>query len=830
MEGPIKRRRIRRRTLRNAIVAAMGLIVGVVGWYVLQSHLDRRAAAQHAATVARAEQVADTVAAKVTERLARVGKQLETLAASAAIRQVLTTAATHSDPETVLAAAAADHAAAIDGLLRVRLLLPDAIERQPDSESPLSYASLDMLKQARQSDDPVAAELHMPGTERAHIVMTRQVTDSAGDLLGLLHASLEPGLLPQAVGALEGVPGYLEIKQFVPGAKPVVLLQQGDPAFKQNFVSITRPIPASTWTVSYWPPPSGSTSLLPAINASLVIIAAGAGVFVLLVVLLWRRGKRTDNDSTISYGGAVQAFIDGAHPSLGKLIPNLPRPTQKKQSQQPMKKDTSETSAAAEREDITRVVKAEAAVAEVAEAAQAAQVPAGIFRAYDIRGLVETELTPAVVEQLGRALGSEVRARNLKGMVVGRDGRLTSPDLAAALSRGLRAAGVDVTDIGLVATPVLYFATHFLEPNSGVMITGSHNGPEYNGLKMVLGGETLSGDTVQALYQRIQAQDFSSGAGDLQMANITADYIRRATEDIPVALGNALKIVVDCGNGAAAKIAPQVYRALGHEVIELYCDIDGNFPNHHPDPSQPENMQDLIARVKETGADLGFAFDGDGDRLGVVDADGNIIWPDRQLMLLARDVLSRNPGASIIFDVKCSRYLKAIIESAGGQPLMWKTGHSLIKAKMKEVNAPLAGEMSGHIFFKERWYGFDDAIYTAARLLEILVRHADTPTAVLAELPDAISTHELRVPLPETRHAEVMQALKDQLAAESGELNDVDGLRIDYSDGWGLIRPSNTSPFLVTRFEAENQPALERIQAVFRNALQAVDPALEVPF
>ncbi len=827
MDGPIKRRRIRRRTLRNAIIAAVGLIVVVAGWYVLQSHLDRRAAARHAASVARTEQATETIAAKVAERLARAGEQLETLAASAAIKRTLTTAAAHSDPETLLAEAAADHAAAIDNLLRLRLLLPEAIEREPDAEPPLSYASLDMLEQARNSEEPVPAELHMPGTERAHIVIIRQVTDSGGDLLGLLHASLEPGLLPRAIEVLEGVPGHLEIKQFVPGAAPVVLLQHGDPAYKQNTVSHTRPIPASVWTVSYWPPPAERASLLSPFNGLLLLAAAGASIFILLVVLLLRYSKRERSSVTISYGGAVQAFIDGAHPSLGKLIPNLPQQPQQKQSQQTMTKDTSQTSTAAEREDITRVVKPEAAVA---EATEAVHVPAGIFRAYDIRGLVETELTPAVVEQLGRALGSEVRARNLEGMVVGRDGRLTSPDLAAALSRGLRAAGVDVTDIGLVATPVLYFATHFLEANSGVMITGSHNGPEYNGLKMVLGGETLSGDTVQALYQRIQAQDFSSGDGDLQTADITADYIRRATEDIPVALGNALKIVVDCGNGAAAKIAPQVYRALGHEVIELFCDIDGNFPNHHPDPSQPENLQDLIAQVRETGADLGFAFDGDGDRLGVVDADGNIIWPDRQLMLLAQDVLSRNPGAPIIFDVKCSRYLKAIIESAGGKPLMWKTGHSLIKAKMKEVNAPLAGEMSGHIFFKERWYGFDDAIYTAARLLEILVQRADTPTEVLAELPDAVSTHELRVAVPETRHAEVMQALKTQLAGENGELNDVDGLRIDYSDGWGLIRPSNTSPFLVTRFEAENQAALERIQAVFRDALQAVDPALDVPF
>jgi len=458
------------------------------------------------------------------------------------------------------------------------------------------------------------------------------------------------------------------------------------------------------------------------------------------------------------------------------------------------------------------------------------QVPEGIFRAYDIRGLVDTELTPAVVEQLGRAIGSEARERELTRVIVGRDGRLSSPELGQALIKGLCAAGVDVTDIGQVATPVLYFATHHLDANSGVMVTGSHNGPEYNGLKIVLGGDTLSGDTVKALYQRIQEQNFSSGSGAVQSADIINEYIRRATEDIPAALTNAYKLVVDCGNGVAGAIAPQVYRAIGHDVIELYCDIDGNFPNHHPDPSQPENLEALIAKVKETGADLGFAFDGDGDRLGVVDGVGNIIWPDRQLMLLARDVLSRNSGAPIIFDVKCSRYLKAIIQASGGKPLMWKTGHSLIKGKMKETGAPLAGEMSGHIFFKERWYGFDDAIYTGARMLEVLAGQSDSPTDVFADLPTGITTPELRVPLPEKRHAEVMVALKENLNTEGGELNEVDGLRVDYADGWGLIRPSNTSPYLVARFEAEDDAALERIKGGFRAAIKAVDPALKPPF
>jgi phosphomannomutase/phosphoglucomutase len=362
------------------------------------------------------------------------------------------------------------------------------------------------------------------------------------------------------------------------------------------------------------------------------------------------------------------------------------------------------------------------------------------------------------------------------------------------------------------------------------MITGSHNPPAYNGLKIMLGGETLSGEDIQAIYNRIKTNNFNTGEGDLQIADISADYLRRVSEDIPVALGKSFKIVIDCGNGVAGSLAPQLFRALGHDVEELYCEVDGNFPNHHPDPSQPENLEELIAKVKEGQADIGFAFDGDGDRLGVIDGEGNIIWPDRQLMLMARDVLSRNQGAKIIFDVKCSRHLKTIIEASGGEPLMWKTGHSLIKSKMKEVDAPLAGEMSGHIFFKERWYGFDDAMYAAARLVEILTNYDGKPVDAFAELPGGIATPELRLDMVETEHAGFMQALQDKMPFEGAEVVDIDGLRIEYADGWGLIRPSNTSPCLVMRFEADNQTAMERIQSEFRGAISQINPELQIPF
>ena len=447
-----------------------------------------------------------------------------------------------------------------------------------------------------------------------------------------------------------------------------------------------------------------------------------------------------------------------------------------------------------------------------------------IFRAYDIRGVVEETLTEVAVYEIARAIGTMAHELGQQRIVVARDGRESSSGLSEILIKGLINTGRDVIDIGMVPTPLLYFATHHLETGSGVMITGSHNAAEYNGLKIMLDGNTLSGEEIKDIQNRTHSADYVVGEGDVSYLDITADYIRRITEDVPTHTVTPLKIVVDCGNGVAGILAPQLLNALGHEVIELYCEIDGKFPNHHPDPSQPENLHDLVDKVKAEGADVGFAFDGDGDRLGLIDSDGNIIWPDRQLMLLAKDVLSRNQGANIIFDVKCSRHLKSIIESNGGIPLMWKTGHSFIKNKMKEVDAPLAGEMSGHIFFKERWYGFDDAIYTATRFIEIFTNADVTPTKLFAELPDSVSTPELRIALPEDKHADFMKRLFEKMNVSRGDICDLDGLRIDYSDGWGLARPSNTSPNIILRFEGENEAVLKRIMSEFCSVIKIIIP------
>ena len=453
------------------------------------------------------------------------------------------------------------------------------------------------------------------------------------------------------------------------------------------------------------------------------------------------------------------------------------------------------------------------------------KVAASIFKAYDVRGIVGQTLDEAVAEHLGRAFGSEMRAQGERLVAVGRDGRLSGPALSAAVVRGLRAAGVDVIDIGPVTTPMTYYVAA-TRCSSGIQVTGSHNPKDYNGFKMVLAGRAIYGDEIQNLRRRIEEEDYTQGHGALTTLDVLPEYRERIVSDVKLA--RPMKIAVDSGNGIPGASAPGILRTLGCEVVELYSEVDGNFPNHHPDPSKPENLRDLIRTMQETGAELGLAFDGDGDRLGVVTRQGNIIYPDRQLMLFAQDVLARNPGASIIYDVKCTQRLAPAIREAGGVPLMWRTGHSLIKAKLKETGAPLAGEMSGHIFFKERWYGFDDATYTAARLLEILSRH-DDPSAVLDALPTSHSTPELNVPCAEGEHHEVIAQLKALHERESifpgaQEVVTIDGLRAEYADGFGLVRASNTTPVLVLRFEGHTPEALHRIQQTFMEALRRVKP------
>ncbi|MBV1883524.1 MAG: phosphomannomutase/phosphoglucomutase [Pseudomonadales bacterium] len=459
---------------------------------------------------------------------------------------------------------------------------------------------------------------------------------------------------------------------------------------------------------------------------------------------------------------------------------------------------------------------------------KATQVPHSIFRAYDIRGIVGETLTTDLVYLIGKAIGSEALAQGESSIAVARDGRLSGPELSDYLIKGLASTGCNVINIGMEPTPVLYYAANTLDTRSGVMLTGSHNPANYNGLKVVIAGHTLSGDDILSLKQRIIDSEFAEGSGNVEQVDVRDSYIERITND--VILARPMKIVIDCGNGVPGAVAPTLFTALGCDVTPLYCEVDGEFPNHHPDPSKPENLQDLIAKVKDIGADIGLAFDGDGDRIGVVTPQGKIIFSDRLLMLYARDLLSRNPGADIIFDVKCTRDLVDLISSLGGRAIMWKTGHSFIKGKLKETGAVIAGEMSGHIFFNDRWYGFDDALYSAARLLEILSMETIDADSVFAEFPEKPTTPEINITVTDESKFKIVEDLQRFGDFGEGRINNIDGVRVDFPDCWGLVRASNTTPVLVARFEANDEEKLETIKTLFRNNLLNVDSSLELPF
>ena len=457
-------------------------------------------------------------------------------------------------------------------------------------------------------------------------------------------------------------------------------------------------------------------------------------------------------------------------------------------------------------------------------------LPQDVFKAYDIRGTVPEQLNTDFARLLGIALAQQARAEGVDTLVVGYDGRLSSPELSQALQQGLMQGGINTLDLGMVPTPVVYYAAYTQHTGSGVAITGSHNPSNYNGFKIMMGGRTLHGSDIQALAQIMAQPDALDGitAGQCQQLDLLDTYVKEISTSILPA--RPMKIAIDCGNGVGGVVASALYQALGCTVDELYCQVDGRFPNHHPDPADPANLQDLIRHVQESDCELGLAFDGDADRLGVVTKSGEIIWPDRQLILFAQDVLKREPGSTIIFDVKCSRHVARAIKHAGGKPQMWQTGHSLIKAKLAETGAPLAGEMSGHIFFKERWYGFDDGLYAGARLLEIVSAH-DNPSAVLEALPKDISTPEIKLHMAEGQpHALVARLQEKGEFPSATSISTIDGARAEYADGFGLARASNTTPVIVLRFEGDTEEDIERIKEEFRQALLALEPALSLPF
>ena len=684
---------------------------------------------------------------------------------------------------------------------------------------PISYASLDLIKQAVENKKNTKIEIHGIQNRKKHVVIVAPIRSRQGKIIGVVHIGWPTVELEKTFRHLN-FPGKIALAQLI-GREGVIIAKNKAGLSIKDRDNAKTDIPNSIWKILSKAEKEG-IGLMGLVIALLGLLGLGAIAGVILYQLkqlkyalrsdqakIVEMLDRTANGTTLVSPSATvfenQDTMELVSRNLNNLQTTLSTNTKGNKSGM--------TSPAAIQDPM---------------GSETTDIPASIFRAYDIRGIVDQTLTPDIVYEIGRAVGSAAYEQGQQTVLIGRDGRHSGPDLSAALASGLMASGRDVINLGMVPTPVVYFCTHFLGADSGVMITGSHNPPNYNGLKIVIGGEALSGDTIMALKRRIDDDDLLEGQGQMTEQDVTQDYLDRIIED--TVLGQSMKVVVDAGNGVAGPLAVQLLEEMGCEVIQLYCDIDGDFPNHHPDPGQLVNLEDLQAMVTNEQADIGIAFDGDGDRIGVVDSNGKVILPDRLLMLLATDVLTRQPGADIIYDIKSTKNLANHILMAGGRPVMWKTGHSLIKAKMRETGAVLAGEMSGHIFFKERWYGFDDAIYTCARLLEIISLDGRNTAEIFAELPDSVNTPELTLSVEEGTQYKLIENLKENADFPDAQVIDIDGLRIEFSTAWGLVRASNTTPSLVFRFEADDSESLKEVQNIFRDFLLRVDPDLNLPF
>ena len=718
--------------------------------------------------------------------------------------------------------------------------------------APMNFAALDMLRRTENGQMP-APEAYKVG-QRWLVYSAAPLRLSDGEPLhGTLLLAVDLERLLASLPMMPAEIGQIQLIQQFNNTAPQVLAQRGqaDGAAAQSF-NTGNP----NWTVSFTPGPSLTnpvfSPLLLAVAGLIVLVGALLGMY-LVQGQLQRRLLQDVNQlaqliKELSAGKAVKAFSLSlpALDSLAHALARMPRRASDNIARSPAEttnnpdmlqttpaglvdplfQDTDILDIDILDEDQDLLGLEQPPVMNTPQVAP--KLPADIFRAYDIRGVVGRTLNAETAYWIGRAIGSQSIAQGEPNIAVGRDGRLSGPELAQQLIQGLLDCGCHVSDVGMVPTPVVYYAGHILAGKSAVMLTGSHNPRDYNGFKIVIAGDTLANEQIQALKARIDNNDLASGVGTVEQVDVLDRYLKQIRDDI--AMAKPMRVVVDCGNGVAGVIAPQLLESLGCSVIPLYCEVDGNFPNHHPDPGKPENLADLIAKVKSENADIGLAFDGDGDRVGVVTNTGAIVYPDRLLMLFAKDVVSRNPGADIIFDVKCTRRLTPLISGYGGRPVMWKTGHSLIKKKMKETGALLAGEMSGHIFFKERWFGFDDGIYAAARLLEILSQDRRDADHVFSAFPNDISTPEINIEVTEQSKFSIIERLQRDGIWGEGNITSLDGIRVDYPKGWGLVRASNTTPVLVLRFEAETEQELERIKEVFRAQLYSAVPDLDLPF
>ena len=838
-------------TLITLLIASLGLVVAfaLIWWQVVAQPAQAATELERQAHLSRYAQY-------FNGRIGEMRAMVETMAAS----DTVTTALLSYEPETQRTAGQA-LAAQNPFVERVDIFERGRANVDLNAAVPISYAALDLIRRA-ESQEFVGPEVSM--NQQDYIYTARPIMNQ-GAAAGVLFVAFNKRYLSDALAHHEDI-GNIKIQQRVGDSNSTTVLSWG------NSDNLTPPLETSLFT------PNWTLSVAVA-NAALL---ESAGTFklvlpfvVCLAVLAGaiylgfsRLVRRLGQDAQLLQS-AMQRVRAGKKPTapdyyfepfsalsaeLATLNVGAPGRKAARPAAARKAKSGAATNAAAQAEtgdtrqslrDATRASTAEESPIEdfldlggegtqdnfgievneeEASPTMSLDLDTGIFRAYDIRGITTENLTEEVVYWIGRAFAAQALSQGQERAAVGWDGRHSSVPLQQSLTRGLNEGGMDVLSIGQVPTPLLYYATYALDTGTGIMITGSHNPPEYNGLKMMIGGVTLAEDAIQQLLRRIQNNEFSEGSGTVEEVGLNDSYVDKVLDD--VAIAQPLKVVVDCGNGVAGNIAPRMIEELGCEVIPLYCDVDGDFPNHHPDPAEPENLEDLITVVKDEQADLGLAFDGDGDRVGVVTKSGEIIWPDKLIMLFAQDIVGRNPGADIIYDVKCSRHLNSIISELGGRPIMWKTGHSHIKAKIKETGALLGGEFSGHICIAERWYGFDDALYSAARLLEILGSEDRDADEIFAQFPVTYTTPEIKIKTTEEAKFEIMRELEEKANFGAGTITSIDGIRVDFEDGWGLIRPSNTSPVLSLRFEADGPAALDRIQDEFQAQLTKIAPDL----
>jgi phosphomannomutase/phosphoglucomutase len=832
-DGPVVAKKLRGTSLKHLTLVSFLLIALLLisiwgGLFYLYQEADQKSA------LVRLKSSAESVAMHIAESESLYRRLLQAIA-----KDPLVVEAFKTGNLVVIKQQQRRVASLIPGVMNLRLLQSGHQALESGGRPRLSYASLQLLRVAEQSGQVTPSEVHQFSNKNQHIAIAVRVIDPLSELaIGIIHVAFSTNRLLHSISAIDDIGDYagrVELRQRVKGAAPLVLAEHGRAANVLGKSSGTIQVEGSIWEIVYWVGSGG------VIATDIYLVFGGSLLATLLLIALilhlqTRRLLVILKRDLVTIISIVERIVIGklpevCKPALQEMEATLELITHHaREFRAGSIGETAKKAVAKKVEAGFHVVESSAKPMQTESSMQHfnGEIPAGIFRAYDVRGIVGEALTAEIVYEIGRAVGSEAYEKGQQTVIIARDGRNSSPEMARALCKGLQASGRDVVDLGLVPTPVLYFATHHLGSNSGVIVTGSHNPANYNGLKFVIDGNVLSPDAIQAVRSRIKNGDLLQGNGSVVEQDIVPDYITRIIDD--VRLARSLKIVIDCGNGVAGRVAPDLFRALGCDVIEMFCEVDGNFPNHHPDPCDPKNLVALQKEVQESQADIGLAFDGDGDRLGVVDSEGNIIWPDRVLMYLAADVLSRHPGVDIIYDVKSTRHLASEILAHGGRPVMWKTGHSMLKSKMKETGALLAGEYSGHIIFGERWYGFDDALYAGARLLEIITLDPRSSAEQFAALPQSVTTPEYSMPLSEGEGVLVMEELAKHVDFPNARVIDIDGLRIEFEQGWGLVRASNTTPSLVFRFEANDDEALEKLKTLFRNLLSKVKTSGQVPF